>query len=89
MREVTYAGSDWEVIYEGERILHLRSLRDRTLVIHCSTNSEYLSEYREKAIYIDSRSCRDREVNNSQELGASNNNNPEYRTEKATIQDSQ
>ena len=44
MREVTYAGTQWEVIYEGEKVLHLRSLRDRKLIIHCSTKSEYLSE---------------------------------------------
>ena len=88
MRSVTYAGSDWEVIYEGERVLHLRSLRDRMLVIHCSTNSEYLSEYREKTKYTGSRSFRDREVNKSQELGSSNNNHPEHRAETTPIQDS-
>jgi len=88
MRNVTYAGSDWEVIYEGERILHLRSLRDKTLVIYCSTNSEFLSEYREKTKYTGSRSFRDREVNKSQELGPSNNNHPEHRTEATSIQDS-
>ena len=89
MRNVTYAGSDWEVIYEGELILHLRSLRDRTLVIHCSTNSEFLSEYREKTKYTGSRTFRNGKVDRSQELGSSNNNHPEYRTEATPVQDSQ
>lgn len=89
MREVTYAGSQWEIIYEGERVLHLRSLRDRTLVIHCSTNSEYLSEYREETEHIDSGSFRDRKVDKPEKSGSVDNNNPEHGTETTPIQSSQ
>lgn len=89
MREVTYAGSQWEIIYEGERVLHLRSLRDRTLVIHCSTNSEYLSECREETKHTDSGSFRDRKVDKPEKSGSVDNNNPEHRTETVAIQSSQ
>jgi len=44
VRNVIYAGTEWEVIYEGELILHLRSLKDRKLIIHCSSKSEFLRE---------------------------------------------
>lgn len=89
MREVTYAGSQWEIIYEDERVLHLRSLKDRTLVIHCSTNSEYLSECREETKHTDSGSFRDRKVDKPEKSGSVDNNNPEHRTETVAIQSSQ
>lgn len=89
MREVTYAGSQWEIIYEGERVLHLRSLKDRTLVIHCSTNSEYLSECREETKHTDSGSFRNRKVDKPEKSGSVDNNNPEHRTETVAIQSSQ
>ena len=89
MREVTYAGNQWEVIYEGERVLHLRSLRDKQLIIHCSINSEFLSnEYREETEHSDSGSFGNRKVDKSEESGPSNDNNPEHRTETTSVQSS-
>jgi hypothetical protein len=42
-RKVNYAGQPYEVIYEGERVLHLKSVRDPKLKIHCSSNSPFLT----------------------------------------------
>jgi len=67
-------------------MLHLRSLKDKTLVIHCSTKSEFLSEYREETKHTDSGSIGNRKINKSQELGSSDNNYPEHRTETTPIQ---
>jgi hypothetical protein len=46
-KRVIYANSIYEVIYEGERIMHLRSERDSSLVIKCETTSEFLKEIEE------------------------------------------
>jgi hypothetical protein len=46
--KVIYAGAVYEVIYRGERVLHLRSLRARSLVIHVSINSEFLKPYEDE-----------------------------------------
>jgi len=59
MRNVIYAGSSYEVIYEGEVVLHLRSLRDPKLIIHCLRRSEFL---REETEHICSGDVRDGEV---------------------------
>ena len=44
---VIYAHSVYEVVFRGERVLHLRSLRDRNLIIHVKTNSLLLQKYQE------------------------------------------
>lgn len=46
-KRVIYAGSIYEVIYGGDRVLHLRSEKDRDLVVKCSINSEFLKEIEE------------------------------------------
>ena len=84
MRNVIYAGTEWEVIYEGELILHLRSLKDRELIIHCSSKSEFLRNV-EETKYIDSGSFGDREVNKPEKSGSIDHNNPEYRTETTSV----
>ena len=43
--KIKYAGSVYEIIFKGERILHLRSTRDRHLVLHCPVGSSLLTEY--------------------------------------------
>jgi hypothetical protein len=43
-KKIEYAGNVYEIIFEGERILHLRSLRDRNLVVHAPVNSSLLKE---------------------------------------------
>ena len=47
MRRVIYAGAEYEVIYEGEIVLHLRSIRDPKLVIHCLRSSKFLRDINE------------------------------------------
>ena len=42
---VIYAHSVYEVIYRGDRVLHLRSIRDRNLSIHVKSNSLLLQKY--------------------------------------------
>ena len=44
---VIYAHSVYEVLFRGERILHLKSLRDRNLVIHVKANSVLLEKYQD------------------------------------------
>ena len=39
---ILYAGLAYEVKYKGEKVLHLKSLQDRNLVIHCPVSSTYL-----------------------------------------------
>jgi len=42
--KVIYAHSVYEVVFRGERLLHLRSLRDRNLIIHVKANSALLKK---------------------------------------------
>lgn len=46
--KVIYAGDKYEVIYKGDRVFHLRSIRDPKLIIHCSIKSEFLKDIKEK-----------------------------------------
>jgi hypothetical protein len=55
-KTVKYAGVDYHVIFEGERILHLRSTANRDLVIHCPVDSAMLQEYKQKEIINESQS---------------------------------
>lgn len=45
---VIYAHSVYEVVRRGERVLHLRSIRDRNLVIHVKANSVLLEKYQDE-----------------------------------------
>ncbi len=42
-QQVNYAGESYKVIQPGEKVLHLQSLRDKNLIIHCSVTSTYLN----------------------------------------------
>lgn len=48
-KKIIYAGSVYYIIYEGEKVLHLRSIDDRSLVIHCPTKSKFLREYNDES----------------------------------------
>jgi len=43
---IIYAGTVYEIKFRGDRVLHLRSLKDRNLIIHVSANSSLLQEYK-------------------------------------------
>jgi hypothetical protein len=43
--KIIYAGTIYEIKFKGERVLHLRSLRDRNLIVHVPVNSTLLQEY--------------------------------------------
>jgi len=46
-KKVIYAGSIYEVIYDGDRIMHLKSVRDESLIVKCEVTSEFLKEIEE------------------------------------------
>lgn len=46
-KRVIYANSIYEVIYDGDRVMHLQSERDSSLIIKCETTSAFLKEIEE------------------------------------------
>ncbi|MDR3667399.1 MAG: hypothetical protein P4L35_11200 [Ignavibacteriaceae bacterium] len=43
--KIIYAGTIYEIKFKGERVLHLRSLRDRNFIVHVPVHSSLLEEY--------------------------------------------
>jgi len=43
--KIIYAGTIYEIKFKGERVLHLRSLKDRNLIVHVPANSTLLQEF--------------------------------------------
>jgi hypothetical protein len=43
--KIIYAGTIYEIKFNGERVLHLRSLKDRNLIVHVPVHSSLLEEY--------------------------------------------
>lgn len=43
--KIIYAGTVYEIKFKGERVLHLRSLKNKNLIVHVPANSSLLEAY--------------------------------------------
>ncbi|MDR3667326.1 MAG: hypothetical protein P4L35_10830 [Ignavibacteriaceae bacterium] len=48
LNKIIYAGTVYEVKFKGERVMHLRSLKNKKFIVHVPVHSSLLEEYKSK-----------------------------------------
>jgi hypothetical protein len=46
LNKIIYAGTIYEIKFKGERVLHLRSLKNKKLIVHVPVHSSLLEDYK-------------------------------------------